>query len=156
MSETDHDTAGVIAPPPLIFLTGQALGWLLDRAWRHTVVPRAWSRALGMPLVGSGAGLVVWALTTMIRARTHPDPRQPTTAIVAHGPFRYTRNPIYLAFTLIYLGLSLWRNSLTTLLLLPGVLTVLWRGVVEREERYLERKFGAEYTSYKARVRRWL
>lgn len=156
MSDPQHDTAGVIAPPPLIFTSGLVLAWLLDRRWRRGFVVAGWSRPLGGALGGLGSALGVWAFTTMRRAHTSPEPWHPTTAIVSHGPFRYSRNPIYVAFTLIYLGLSIWRNSLTTLALLPAVLAVMRRGVIDREERYLERKFGGAYTQYKARVRRWL
>lgn len=156
MSDTHNDTAGVVAPPPLIFVSGLALGWLLDRLRSRPPTGRGWRNLLSGALVGGGGALSAWAFTTMRRAHTSPEPWHPTSAIVAHGPFRYTRNPIYLGFTLIYLGLSAWRNSLATLLVLPGVLVVMQRGVIDREERYLERKFGHAYTEYKGRVRRWL
>jgi protein-S-isoprenylcysteine O-methyltransferase Ste14 len=84
------------------------------------------------------------------------DPREPTTAVVTDGPYRFTRNPLYLSMTLIYVGITALANALAPVLLLPVVLQVMSRGVIEREEHYLERKFGAEYLSYKARVRRWL
>lgn len=92
----------------------------------------------------------------MRRAHTNIDPRQPTTTIVVEGPYRFTRNPIYLSLTLLYSGLTVLFNALSGLLLLPIALIILRRGVIEREERYLERKFGEQYLSYKQRVRRWL
>lgn len=156
MSDSQHETAGVIAPPPLLFVGGLALGQLVHKAVPRGFVPQRWRVPLGVALVGGGGALAGWAFTTMRRAHTSPEPWRPTTAIVMHGPFRYTRNPIYVAFTLIYVGLAAWRNSLATLLLLPAVLTVLRRGVIEREEAYLERRFGDEYMQYKARARRWV
>jgi protein-S-isoprenylcysteine O-methyltransferase Ste14 len=84
------------------------------------------------------------------------DPREPTTAIVTGGPYRFTRNPLYLSMTLVYAGITALANALPAALLLPAVLAFMRRGVIEREERYLERKFGDEYMDYKARVRRWI
>lgn len=95
-----------------------------------------------------------WALR---RAGTTISVDRPTTAIVASGPYRYSRNPLYVALTLLYLGLGAAAlNTLWALVLLPPLLVVIQRGVIEREERYLERKFGEEYRRYKRRVRRWL
>jgi protein-S-isoprenylcysteine O-methyltransferase Ste14 len=76
--------------------------------------------------------------------------------MVTQGPFQYTRNPAYLSMTMIYTGISSLANALWAILLLPVALQVIQRGVIEREERYLERKFGEEYLRYKARVRRWI
>ncbi|HEU5040160.1 MAG TPA: isoprenylcysteine carboxylmethyltransferase family protein, partial [Gemmatimonadales bacterium] len=76
--------------------------------------------------------------------------------LVTDGPYRFTRNPMYLGFTLWYLAGTAWVNSLWLLVLLPVVLLVMQRGVITREEAYLERRFGREYTEYRARVRRWL
>ena len=92
----------------------------------------------------------------MIRAGTSPDPGQPTKKIVAEGPFRFTRNPIYVSFTLTYLGITMSVNALWSVLFLPVGLLIVRHGVIAREERYLERKFGPEYLQYKARVRRWI
>jgi protein-S-isoprenylcysteine O-methyltransferase Ste14 len=72
------------------------------------------------------------------------------------GPFRYTRNPAYLSMTMMYAGIAALRNALWAIVVLPVALLVIERGVIEREERYLEGKFGEEYLSYKARVRRWI
>jgi protein-S-isoprenylcysteine O-methyltransferase Ste14 len=92
----------------------------------------------------------------MRRAETNVDPRQPTTAIVTEGPYRFTRNPLYLSMTLIYAGITALANALPAAVLFPIVLRIMRRGVIEREKRYLERKFGDEYLIYKAQVRRWV
>ena len=92
----------------------------------------------------------------MRRAGTNVDPREPSTAIVTDGPYRFTRNPLYLSMALIYAGIACRANALPAAMLLPGVLAVVQKGVIEREERYLERKFGGEYIRYKGRVRRWI
>ncbi len=83
-------------------------------------------------------------------------PWRPTTALVVGGPFRFTRNPMYLGTTLLYIGIAILAQALWALVLLPFVLMIVQRGVIEREERYLEGKFGADYLRYKQRVRRWL
>ena len=156
MDDHTKDTPDVITRPPLIYLGFLALGSLLHALFPVCVLPRVWSRMLGVLLIGSGAGIAGTALRAMQRAHTNPDPHQPTTALVTDGPFNYTRNPIYVAFTLIYAGIAALANSIWTLLLLPGVLVIMQRGVIEREELYLERKFGEDYCNYKARVRRWI
>jgi protein-S-isoprenylcysteine O-methyltransferase Ste14 len=156
MNDEQSDVAGVIAPPPLIFLAALATGLLLDRAYPLRLLPQRLARLLGWPMIAVGGGLDAWAVLTMARARTHVEPWRPTTAIVDGGPFAFTRNPIYLGFALTYVGVALVRNALAPLLLLPVALGVIRRGVIEREERYLQRKFGAVYTDYQARVRRWL
>jgi protein-S-isoprenylcysteine O-methyltransferase Ste14 len=93
---------------------------------------------------------------TFRRANTSLDPRKPVSRFVTWGPYRYSRNPGYTSLTLIYVGISALVSALWPLLLLPGVLITMQRGVIEREERYLERRFGREYHEYKQRVRRWL
>ena len=92
----------------------------------------------------------------MRQAGTNVDPYRPATAIVTGGPYRFTRNPIYVGFTLMYVGIFALANALLPILLLPAVQQLMRRGVIEREERYLERKFGDEYLQYKERVRRWI
>jgi len=97
-----------------------------------------------------------WFFRTMRRADTPVDPREPVSRLVTAGPFRYTRNPAYLAMTMIYGGITSLANSLPPILLLPTALLAMRRGVIEREERYLEDRFGEEYLRYKSRVRRWI
>ncbi len=150
------DNPGVIAPPPLIYAGALLVGLLANRLSPIPFLPRALSRALGWPLVLSGLAIGTLGFREMKRAGTNVDPREPTTAIVTGGPYRFTRNPLYLSMTLIYGGITASVNALPAALLLPLVLHLMRRGVMEREERYLERKFGEEYLGYKARVRRWI
>jgi protein-S-isoprenylcysteine O-methyltransferase Ste14 len=150
------DNPGVVAPPPLIYAGALALGLATNRLYPIPFLPRAVSRVLGLPLIFSGLAIGMLGFREMRRADTNVDPRQPTTAIVTEGPYRFTRNPLYVGMTLIYSGITALSNALPAAMLLPLALAVMRRGVIEREERYLERKFGDEYLAYKARVRRWL
>ncbi len=156
MTDEDRDNAGVVAPPPLIYLGPLVLGLLLNRKLSVPFLPRGAARALGWPLLAGGVSLASWFVFTMRRADTPIDPREPVSNLATDGPFRYTRNPAYLSMAMIYAGISSLANALWAILLLPATLLVIQRGVIEREERYLERKFGDEYLRYKARVRRWV
>lgn len=151
------DHPGVVAPPPLIFLTPLLLGLALR--WAPVPAPALDLRlrlGVGLPLVVAGAALGVWGLATMRRARTPAEPWKTPRALVTDGPFARTRNPLYVAMALIVAGLALALDALLALPLLVPALLVVRQGVVLREERYLERKFGDEYRAYCARVRRWL
>jgi protein-S-isoprenylcysteine O-methyltransferase Ste14 len=156
MTDEDRDNAGVVAPPPLIYLGPLVLGLLLNRRLSVPFLPRGAARAIGWPLLAGGVSLASWFVFTMRRADTPMDPREPVSNLATDGPFRYTRNPAYLSMAMIYAGISSLANALWSILLLPAVLLVIQRGVIEREERYLERKFGEEYLGYKGRVRRWI
>ncbi|MGH2405669.1 MAG: methyltransferase family protein, partial [bacterium] len=129
---------------------------LLHLAVPLMLLPRAAAWVLGFVLVGLAIAITASGVRAMARARTNVDVRKPTTAIVVDGAFRFTRNPLYVSLTLLYLGIAVLVNTPWPLFLLPILLIVVQRGVVEREERYLERKFGDEYLRYRARVRRWI
>lgn len=154
--ENHNDTAGVVARPPLIYLAGLVTGLLLHAIRPTPFLPQRWAKLIGGVVIALAFVPGGMAAVAMRRAQTNLDPHQPTTAIVTGGPFRYTRNPIYVSFTLLFTGIAAFANSLTVLVPLPIVLVIMQRGVIRREEVYLERKFGAEYTQYKSRVRRWL
>ena len=156
MGDDGRDNAGVVAPPPLIYLLPLLLGLLLNRRIGASFLPAGATRLVGAPLVAGGLSLGVWFLRALRGAGTPVDPREPVAALVTSGPYRYSRNPGYLAMAMIYAGVSSLANSLPSILLLPVALGVIRRGVIEREESYLERSFGAEYLAYRARVRRWL
>jgi protein-S-isoprenylcysteine O-methyltransferase Ste14 len=153
----DRDNPGGIAvTPPYIYLGTLLLGLLLDQKLPAPLLPRGMARSLGWPLLGGGIALAVWFLRTMRRAGTSYELDKPATRLITDGPFRYSRNPAYVSFTMIYAGLSGLKNSLWPILLLPIVLTYMRHRVIGAEERYLERRFGEEYLLYKSRVRRWI
>jgi protein-S-isoprenylcysteine O-methyltransferase Ste14 len=152
----DNDTAGVVAPPPLIYLTGLALGFGLELLLPGSSVPDAVQWIGGGLLAALGLVLLASFNTAFTRKGTAVEPWKPTTAIVTTGPYRVTRNPAYLGMTLLYIGIALLADALWVLAPLPVVLPVIDRAVIAREERYLERKFGREYLDYKAGVRRWV
>ncbi len=156
MKDATRDNAGVIAPPPLIYALTLVLSLLLHQRLPLPLVPRRARKLLGGILIGGAVVPAILAVRNMRRVGTHVDPTQPTTSLIVEGPYRFTRNPIYLGMTLLYTGIAVLANTLWAILLLPGVLFVMTRGVIEREEAYLTQKFGEQYVAYKAKVRRWL
>ena len=152
----EQDTPGIRVPPPLIYLLPLTSGLLLDRKAHIPFLPRGVARILGWPLVGGGVALAGWAFRTMRAADTTIRPDKPVSNLIQDGPFRYTRNPIYLSDAMIYAGIAVLRNSLWAIVLLPLAMFVIQREVMGREERYLDRTFGEEYLDYKRRVRRWI
>ena len=158
MTET-RDTAGVIAPPPLIALAavllGLALDWLLP-AYVLTVLLTLWERiAIAVVFFAAGAGLAIPAMRGFRAAGTHVEPWKPSLALVTGGIFGRLRNPMYVGLTLILAGLAILLASDWMLVMTIIFVPVIHFGVVKREERYLEAKFGDAYRSYKARVSRY-
>ena len=156
MAET-VDRPNVVIPPPiawaLAILAGLGAGWLYPLPFVPTSIPRAW---VGGGVFALGLALAIWAIVTIRRAGTQFDINKPTTAIVENGPYRVTRNPIYLGMFLGQTGIAIGFDNLWVLAMLVPFYFVIRHGVVAREEVYLERKFGAVYRGYKSRVRRWL
>ncbi|PYT11010.1 MAG: isoprenylcysteine carboxylmethyltransferase family protein [Acidobacteria bacterium] len=150
------DSPGVIVFPPLLYLVALAAGGLAHWLSPRPIVAPLAGHWVGGVLLALGVALGWWARRTMKAAGTNIDPRRPSTALVRTGPFRFGRNPLYVAVTAIYLGLAFLINGVCVLLTLVPVLVVMHYGVVRREERYLESKFGAAYREYRASVRRWL
>lgn len=149
------DRAGIIAPPPLIFLMAVVTGIALQWYWPLLALPGpTW--AAGGVLVLSGLALGMICIRCMRQADTSPDPYSGTTALVAHGPYRFSRNPMYVALVLIQIGVALTLDNLWILATLPAAVLVMHYGVIAREEAYLLRKFGVGYAEYLASVRRWL
>jgi protein-S-isoprenylcysteine O-methyltransferase Ste14 len=149
-------TAGVVAPPPLIYLVAILVGVALHLFVRVALVPPRIAAVVGAPLVLGSILLGIWAMREFDRAGTPVPVREPTVALVTAGPYRFSRNPIYVALSLLHLGTAVWVNSAWLLLTLVAALIVMAQGVIAREERYLERKFGKPYLEYMAAVRRWL
>jgi len=146
------DRPNVSIFPPLLFLAWLLIGLAVDRRRR---VP-AGAEVLGGMFVGTGTGITVWAIRTMHHHRTNVLPYKPASTVVQNGPFRWSRNPMYLSFALIQVGLGLlWRRS-GPLLTVPAALLCCWWGIIKREEAYMERRFGEPYRRYAQKVRRWL
>jgi protein-S-isoprenylcysteine O-methyltransferase Ste14 len=156
VTEEQDDTAGVVAPPPLIFLAGLIAGFGLEALLPGVAMPALVEWGLGGLLVVAGLGLLLTFNASFSRKGTAVEPWKPTTAIVTTGPYRFTRNPAYLGMALTYVGIAVLSSAVWVLVPLPFVLAVIDRGVIAREERYLERKFGEEYLGYKRTVRRWI
>ncbi len=156
MQHNTPDKADVIALPPLIYGAALGLGLFMHVVFPVQLLPQQGRFWFGTLLMLVAVPIVVSAVRALARAKTAVDVRKPTVAIVTDGAFRYSRNPMYVSLTLLYLGIASLINSLWVLLLVVPLLVVVQRGVVDREERYLERKFGEEYGHYKTRVRRWI
>jgi protein-S-isoprenylcysteine O-methyltransferase Ste14 len=151
------DTANVLIRPPiaLALAVASALGasWLYPLPFVPAPIPGGW---VGAAVFAAGFALAAWAVATMLRAGTRFETDRPTTRIVAAGPYRFTRNPIYTGMFLLLVCLAVGFDSLWPLVALVPFYLVIRYGVVAREEAYLERKFGAAYRAYRQSVRRWL
>jgi protein-S-isoprenylcysteine O-methyltransferase Ste14 len=154
---TSADTANPgLVRPPFVYLGSIALGLAVHWLWPVRFVPPSISAPAGAMITLFAVGLFVAAVRTLRAAGTSVPGNQPTTVIVRAGPYRFSRNPIYLAFALFQLGLSVWVNSLGLLITLIPAVALMAFVVVPREEHYLEIRFPSEYSSYRAAVRRWL
>lgn len=150
---------GVHFPPPFLFVAGVALASACDR-----LIPLPISRFGGggfrvgcaALLVGAGIAGVAWALVTFAGSGTAIFPNRPASTLVRHGPYKHSRNPMYVSLAFLQAGLALVLDNAWVLLFVPAVLWALTTLVISREERYLSRAFEAEYALYCARVRRWL
>jgi protein-S-isoprenylcysteine O-methyltransferase Ste14 len=156
VSAPDNDTAGVIAPPPLIYLSALGIGFGLDAVMGTGSLPSTVALPVGSAAIIAGAGLLGSFVQAFRRGRTPVDPYTPSQAIVTDGPYRLTRNPAYVGMALVYAGIAIVANAPWALVPLPAAIAVVDRGVIAREERYLKQKFGTPYEEYTRRVRRWI
>ena len=156
MAEHANETSGIRFPPPLIYAGLFALGYVLHRLVPVRLMSSGPARVVGWVFVAGALILLLGAAVLFRQAGTTPNPTKPTTALVVRGPYRFTRNPMYVALAALYLGLTLLVNDVWPLVLLPVVLALVQWRVIAREEAYLARKFGDQYRAYKARVRRWI
>ena len=142
--------------PPLVYLTSLVTGALIQLAKPLPLIPGLLAVPLGAFFVVVAIALFSASVAKFRAARTPVPARKATTVIVRTGPYGFSRNPIYLAFSLLQLGIAIWVNSLWLLATLVGAVALIHYIVIPREEQYLERRFGAEYVEYKGSVRRWL
>ena len=153
----DKDTSNAVVRPPVAWILALVAGVAADRFYPLRFVPASVPGAwVGGAIFAIALALAIWAIVTIRNAGTQVETYKPTTTIVANGPYRLTRNPIYLAMVIGLIGLAIAFDSLWIVVTLVPFYLVIRYGVVAREEAYLERKFGDVYRGYKSRVRRWL
>ncbi|HWZ86744.1 MAG TPA: isoprenylcysteine carboxylmethyltransferase family protein [Thermoanaerobaculia bacterium] len=158
MNEPSGGSTGIRFPPPLLYVVALAVGFFLQHRWPVPVAPGhpRVASAAGAVLVVLGLGLAVGGVMTFRRAGTSPNPTRPTRALTIAGPYRFTRNPMYLGLALASAGAAVASNALWPFLLVVPAAALMVPLVIAREERYLEGKFGDEYVRYRSSVRRWI
>jgi protein-S-isoprenylcysteine O-methyltransferase Ste14 len=142
--------------PPLLYGSAFVVVLALRWYWPMLIFGHSVASWSGLTLIVFAVAIAIWGSRTMHAAGTNVNPVRPTTAVVTTGPFRFSRNPLYLALTVLYLGLTLAFNTWWGIIVLIPLLIIMHRGVVLREERYLEQKFGESYRRYRSQVRRYL
>jgi protein-S-isoprenylcysteine O-methyltransferase Ste14 len=155
MAPEKKDTPGVIIFPPLLWAGTLAFGFLAQWLWPIHLFHWTPLRWIGGAFAITSAVLAKSGENALRRAGTNIKPTEPTLAIVQDGPFRFSRNPLYLSLTILYVGVSFMFNAAWPMILLLPLLVVAQRGIIYREERYLQAKFGDEYLRYRSRVPRW-
>jgi protein-S-isoprenylcysteine O-methyltransferase Ste14 len=156
----DAKGPGTPFPPTMLFVIGLLFAWWLHQALPFVLGPApelgSWLAAAGVVVLAGGAAVFWWGMATFARARTGIMLQSPASRLVTAGPYRWTRNPMYVGFVAMYVGLALLMNSLWPLALLPAVVISLEIVVITREERYLRSVFGPAYEEYCRRVKRWI
>src|SRR5438552_16949094 len=161
-SQTDErqharDDRGVVllARPPIAYLVSILAGFGLNAVWPARMIPSAIEPISGW-LILLAVALFALSVREFRKAQTPIRTRKPVTAVITTGPYRFSRNPIYLSFTLLQLGIGMWANGAWIVGMLIPTLVLMSYGVIAREERYMGQKFGDEYLRYRAAVRRWV
>jgi protein-S-isoprenylcysteine O-methyltransferase Ste14 len=155
-TDQPSDNPDVIAFPPLIWLVNAAISVLVHLFIRLPIMRYSFCVVFGIVFVILAPTLALSALRTMKAAGTNVHPAEPALALVRDGPFRFTRNPMYLALCLLQVALGFFLNDWITLFFVVPLAVILHYGVVLREESYLAAKFGEPYLQYKREVRRWI
>ena len=156
MTDADRDAPQVRIIPPLVYLAGLVIGFVANLWWPVRFMPDVMAWIFGGILIACGGVLAGSALFRFKRARTTVRPDRPPSALVIAGPYKFTRNPMYLGLAVAYLGIATAGQSVWALILLPVVLTIIQRQAIEPEEAFLKRRFGADYIDYTKQVRRWM
>lgn len=157
-AEPKTPTSGVKFPPPAFFVLALAAGFLIRWRWPASIVSGhdREVRIAGVAVFLLGIGLALWAVRTFLAAGTSPNPTRPTAALAFAGPYRFTRNPMYLGLSAASVGVAMFWNGLWPLLSVPVAMALVSRFVIAREERYLASRFGTAYVDYTRKVRRWI
>jgi protein-S-isoprenylcysteine O-methyltransferase Ste14 len=152
----NSDSANAAFHPPVLLLGLLVAGSVLWRTAALAFLPDSVSRILGPGITGISFIVFWWSVLTMLRAGATLPTHKPSTVFVAHGPYQFSRNPIYAAMLLLIIGIACWLNSAWFLIVAAVFLGLITSGVIVREEQYLSRIFGTEYDEYCASVRRWI
>lgn len=158
----DEDARGpnVLIPPPLLFamplLTGFIVQHFVPIRIVHGLYPERIIRLVGWAEIAIALALNGWAIATFNRLRTSVIPRRRARTLAYEGPYKLTRNPMYLGFTVLYLGITFIANAFWPLLFLPEAIALTYLFAIRREEAYLTREFGDSYREYCSKVRRWI
>ena len=145
--------------PTWLYLAGFLAGWGLHLLLEFYIDGNGAStlqKAIGAAIIGGGIAMTWWGLSTFMHVRTGIMPDRPARQLVMFGPYRFSRNPMFVGFTAIYIGVAVLLNLAWPLVLLPVVIALLTVTVIQHEERYMRELFGEEFVSYCGRVRRWL
>jgi protein-S-isoprenylcysteine O-methyltransferase Ste14 len=150
------DNPGVWFPPPLWYVLAVLIGVLLDRRWPFPIPAGPLTTITGVVFVVGWMALFFLSIGRFLRSKTSVIPIRPADALVLSGPYRYTRNPMYVGLALLTIACGLFLATWWPIVLLVPTLALVQQFVILREERYLRRRFGTEYETYTRRVRRWL
>ena len=154
--EAPNQGPDVFTFPPVIFAIFLIMGYITDRGFPVTIGAPLLRQIVGGVFIGLGIALAGWAITRFSKARTHVDVRKPATALVTDGPYRFTRNPMYVAASLLYAGIAVIYGKIFMLAFLIPCLFLIDIFIIRREESYLEAVFGEPYREFQSRVRRWI
>ena len=155
MTHSDHGP-GIKIPPPLIYIIGFLFAFILNIFYRIPMLGPPLSIVLTLLAVTPSVVLGLWSLLEFWRARTNPFPHKPSSSLVIVGPYRVTRNPMYVSLALLYVSFGFLLSIAWAFVVLPVVIMIINIYVIRREESYLESKFGEQYRAYKKQVRCWL
>ena len=156
MDGEDKRGPGVRIPPPLLLLGVIGGAWLLDLVRPLPIAGGVYQAGAGIALIVLAMLLALVSVAQFVIARTDVEPWRPTTSIIRNGAYRFSRNPIYLAFVIATPGAGLWLDSWWIIGAAVPLVFLLQRFVIRLEEAYLERKFGEHYLAYKRSTRRWI
>jgi protein-S-isoprenylcysteine O-methyltransferase Ste14 len=156
MDPKKHSGPGIMIPPPVIYVSALLIGIGLNFLWPTSPLPAVWAFAAGAALILASVLITPPALLRFRRAGTTIDVRKAASTLITDGPYRFSRNPLYVALTLLFVGLGVIFNNAWILILVVPVFLVMNVWVVRREETHLEAQFGEAYRRYKSAVRRWL
>ena len=156
MDSKTHSGPGVVIPPPVIYISALVIGVGLNYLLPLSPLPGLWASVAGAVLILASIAIMPPVLLRFRRAGTTLNVHKAASALITDGPYRFSRNPIYVSLTLLYVGLGAFFNNAWILILVAPVLLIMDRWVIRKEERHLEEKFGEAYRQYKSVVRRWI